>query len=86
MQKIRLGIVGYGNLGRGVQYAAKQNPDTETADYRPAKSRRPAVPLNRFGPAGSYTSASRSGILPSRPASIAFEAEPCSNNSPRARS
>ena len=64
----------------------KQSPDTETADYRPAKSRRPAVPLNRFGPAGSYTSASRSGILPSRPASIAFEAEPCSNNSPRARS
>lgn len=29
MQKIRLGIVGYGNLGRGVQYAAKQNSDME---------------------------------------------------------
>lgn len=29
MQKIRLGIVGYGNLGRGVQYAATQNPDME---------------------------------------------------------
>lgn len=29
MQKIRLGILGYGNLGRGVQYAASQNPDTE---------------------------------------------------------
>ncbi len=29
MQKIRLGIVGYGNLGRGVQYAASQNEDME---------------------------------------------------------
>ena len=29
MQKIRLGILGYGNLGRGVQYAASQNPDME---------------------------------------------------------
>lgn len=30
MQKIRIGIVGYGNLGRGVQYAVQQNPDMET--------------------------------------------------------
>lgn len=29
MQKIRIGILGYGNLGRGVQYAASQNPDME---------------------------------------------------------
>ena len=29
MEKIRIGIVGYGNLGRGVQYAARQNADTE---------------------------------------------------------
>ncbi len=29
MQKIRLGIVGYGNLGRGVQYAVAQNTDME---------------------------------------------------------
>ena len=29
MEKIRIGIVGYGNLGRGVQYAAAQNEDTE---------------------------------------------------------
>lgn len=29
MQKIRIGIVGYGNLGRGVQYASAQNADTE---------------------------------------------------------
>ena len=29
MKKIRIGIVGYGNLGRGVQYAATQNEDME---------------------------------------------------------
>lgn len=29
MEKIRIGIVGYGNLGRGVQYACAQNADTE---------------------------------------------------------
>ena len=29
MDKIRLGIAGYGNLGRGVQYAASQNEDME---------------------------------------------------------
>ena len=29
MNKIRIGIVGYGNLGRGVQYAAEQNEDLE---------------------------------------------------------
>ncbi|KOS68509.1 cytochrome C2 [Lysinibacillus contaminans] len=29
MSKIRVGIVGYGNLGRGVEYAVSQNPDME---------------------------------------------------------
>ncbi|MFC5558573.1 diaminopimelate dehydrogenase [Ureibacillus thermophilus] len=29
MSKIRIGIVGYGNLGRGVEAAIQQNPDTE---------------------------------------------------------
>ena len=29
MEKIRIGIAGYGNLGRGVQYAASQNKDME---------------------------------------------------------
>jgi diaminopimelate dehydrogenase len=29
MQKIRVGIVGYGNLGRGVEKSIKQNPDVE---------------------------------------------------------
>lgn len=29
MSKIKVGIVGYGNLGRGVEYAIAQNPDME---------------------------------------------------------
>ena len=29
MEKIRLGIVGYGNLGRGVEHAVRNNPDME---------------------------------------------------------
>lgn len=29
MQKIRIGIIGYGNLGRGVEYSIKQNADME---------------------------------------------------------
>ena len=29
MEKIRIGIAGYGNLGRGVEYAIKQNDDME---------------------------------------------------------
>ena len=28
---IRIGIMGYGNLGRGVECAIKQNPDMELA-------------------------------------------------------
>ena len=28
---IRIGILGYGNLGRGVECAIKQNPDMELA-------------------------------------------------------
>ena len=27
MDMIRIGIMGYGNLGRGVEYAVAQNPD-----------------------------------------------------------
>lgn len=29
MEKIRIGIVGYGNIGRGLELAVKQNPDIE---------------------------------------------------------
>lgn len=31
MDKIRIGIVGYGNLGRGTELAVRQNPDMELA-------------------------------------------------------
>ena len=31
MEKIRIGILGYGNIGRGVECAVKQNPDMELA-------------------------------------------------------
>lgn len=29
MEKIRIGIAGYGNLGKGVEMAIRQNPDME---------------------------------------------------------
>lgn len=31
MQKTRIGILGYGNLGKGVEFAIRQNPDMELA-------------------------------------------------------
>ena len=43
MDKIRIGIVGYGNLGRGVQYAASQNKDMEVVGgIHPQRPRRRA--------------------------------------------
>lgn len=33
MQKIRIGIMGYGNLGRGVELAVRQNPDMELTAF-----------------------------------------------------
>lgn len=43
MQKIRIGIVGYGNLGRGVEMAIAQNPDMELVAVF---TRRPPQSLN----------------------------------------
>ena len=31
MEKIRIGILGYGNLGKGAHLAAAQNPDMKVA-------------------------------------------------------
>ena len=31
---MRIGIIGYGNLGRGVECAIKQNPDTESTVHQ----------------------------------------------------
>ena len=33
MEKIRIGIMGYGNLGRGAELAIRQNPDMELAAF-----------------------------------------------------
>ncbi|CAM5503469.1 hypothetical protein LSPH24S_07076 [Lysinibacillus sphaericus] len=39
MSAIRVGIVGYGNLGRGVEFAISQNPDMElVADIHSSRS------------------------------------------------
>ena len=32
MEKIKVGIVGYGNLGKGVQYALSQSEDMEAVE------------------------------------------------------
>ena len=51
MEKIRIGIMGYGNLGRGVELAVRQNPDMELAafftrrDPKALKTLSPEVPV-----------------------------------------
>ena len=51
MNKIRIGILGYGNLGRGVALAIRQNPDMELAafftrrDPNELKTCTPSVPV-----------------------------------------
>lgn len=50
-ERIRIGILGYGNLGRGVELALRQNPDMELAafftrrDPASLKTLTPAVPV-----------------------------------------
>lgn len=50
---IRIGIAGYGNLGRGAEAALRQNPDMQLAavftrrDIQPADKNTPVVPLAR---------------------------------------
>ena len=52
MTKIRIGVMGYGNLGRGVELAVRQNPDMELAafftrrDPKTLKTLSPSVPVN----------------------------------------
>ena len=49
--KIRIGILGYGNLGKGVELAVRQNPDMELAafftrrDPESLKTQSPEVPV-----------------------------------------
>lgn len=37
--KIRVGIFGYGNLGKGVENAIAQNPDMELRQFLPGETR-----------------------------------------------
>ena len=49
--KIRIGILGYGNLGKGVELAVRQNPDMELAAFftrrapESLKTQSPEVPV-----------------------------------------
>ena len=58
---IRLGILGYGNLGRGAEAAIRQNPDTELAavftrrDPNTVTLRTPGVPVCASAELESYT-------------------------------
>ena len=51
MEKIRIGIMGYGNLGRGVELAVRQNPDMQLTafftrrDPKTLKTLSPEVPV-----------------------------------------
>ena len=49
---IRIGIMGYGNLGRGVEYAVKGCPDMELAGVFTRRARRACRPsrARRFTP------------------------------------
>ena len=50
-EKIRIGILGYGNLGRGAELAIRQNPDMELTavftrrDPKALKTLSPEVPV-----------------------------------------
>lgn len=60
MTKIRIGIVGYGNLGKGVEAAIRQNPDTELVavftrrDPSGLKLETKNVPVIKYGNASQY--------------------------------
>ena len=51
MEKIKIGVMGCGNLGRGVELAVRQNPDMELAalftrrDPKTLKTLSPDVPI-----------------------------------------
>ena len=46
MSKIRLGIVGYGNVGRGVEYAVSQNDDMELTGIFTRRNPAEITPVN----------------------------------------
>ena len=60
MEKIRIGIAGYGNLGKGVEQAIRQNPDMELAALFTRRApealaiRTPGVPVVSNADAGEW--------------------------------
>ena len=60
MEKIRIGIMGYGNLGRGAELAVRQNPDMELAafftrrDPKTLKTLSPNVPVYSAAEAAAH--------------------------------
>ena len=60
MEKIRIGIMGYGNLGRGAELAVRQNPDMELAafftrrDPKTLKTLSPDVPVYHVDDAAAH--------------------------------
>ena len=63
MEKIRIGIMGYGNLGRGVELAVRQNPDMELAAFftrrnpEDLKTLSPNVPVYNVADAAAHKDA-----------------------------
>ena len=45
MEKIRIGIMGYGNLGKGAHLAAAQNPDMMVAGIFPRRDPSAVAPV-----------------------------------------
>ena len=62
MKKIRIGIMGYGNLGRGAELAVRQNPDMELAAFftrrnpEALKTLSPGVPVYPASEAENHAS------------------------------
>ena len=60
MNKIKIGVMGYGNLGRGVELAVRQNPDMELAafftrrDPKTLKTLSPDVPVYNVSEAAEH--------------------------------
>ena len=63
MEKIRIGIMGYGNLGRGVELAVRQNPDMELSAFftrrnpEDLKTLSPNVPVYNVADAAAHKDA-----------------------------
>ncbi|MCL2488958.1 MAG: diaminopimelate dehydrogenase [Oscillospiraceae bacterium] len=54
MKKLRIGIVGYGNLGKGVEQAIAKSPDMELAAIFSRRSLEASVPVYALSALGDY--------------------------------